>query len=146
MSKSNKIPTNPLSLIVKSDTANLVYIRNFIEESALKYGFDDDITNKIVLAVDEACVNIIKHAYKSNPDNDIKIVIDTNDDRFEVSIIDSGISFNPDTVNILDGLNNLSKYKKGGLGMYLMKSLVDKVEYIIQKNNSNMVKLVMYKR
>ena len=59
MSKFNNTFKRELS--VKSTTDNLAQIREFMKEAALESGFSEDVTGKIVLAVDEACTNIIKH-------------------------------------------------------------------------------------
>ena len=51
-------------LIVKSSTDNLSLIRDFTKTAAADSGFPEDTIGKIILAVDEACTNVIKHAYK----------------------------------------------------------------------------------
>jgi len=61
-------------LVIKSSTDNLAVVREFIETSALESGFSEKVVKKISLAVDEACTNIIKHAYNYSPDNDIVIL------------------------------------------------------------------------
>lgn len=116
-------------LRVKSRTDNLSVIRDFISENALSAGIDEAVVDKIMLAVDEACTNIIKHAYKSSPEGEIILTIDYDENKFTITIIDYGKSFEPERVP----LPNLQKYYKehkvGGLGMYLMKSLMDDVKY-----------------
>ena len=112
-------------------------IRKFVTDIALASGFDDDATNRIVLAVDEACTNIIKHAYHSNPSKPIEIDVISNENRFEIIITDYGDSFKPDAINTNDVKSRIVNYKKGGLGMFLMKSLVDRVEYFIENNKKN---------
>ena len=59
---SNKNNTLFREVVVKSTTANLSKIREFMKETAHECGFSDDVIGKIILAVDEACTNIIKHA------------------------------------------------------------------------------------
>jgi serine/threonine-protein kinase RsbW len=63
LNASNKILSEKLS--VNSNTDNLSHIREFTRTSAEKAGFSEDTIGKIILAVDEACTNIIKHAYKN---------------------------------------------------------------------------------
>ena len=55
-------------LIVQSRTENLSKIRDFVSNKASESGISNDEVENIMLAVDEACTNIIKHAYKSFPD------------------------------------------------------------------------------
>lgn len=128
-------------LRVKSRTENLSAIRDFVSEKALDAGIPPATVENIMLAVDEACTNIIKHAYKSSPEGEIILNIDYNKKKFTVTIIDYGKSFEPDRVP----LPNLQKYyrehKVGGLGIYLMKSLMDDVKYTSVPGEYNQVLL-----
>ena len=59
-------------LVIKSRTENLSSLRDFISDNANNAGLSTDDIDDIILAVDEACTNIIKHAYKSVPDGEIQ--------------------------------------------------------------------------
>ena len=65
-------------LVIKSKTENLSTIREFVSENANDAGLSKEEIDDIILAVDEACTNIIKHAYKSFPDGEIIIAIDNS--------------------------------------------------------------------
>ncbi len=145
MSKSTKNISKQLKLKIFSKTESLVKVRNFVNKEALNFGFDEDTVNKIVLAVDEACTNIIKHAYKYIPDKIIEIEVKPNNEKFEVKLTDYGISFDPEAIITPDIKSYIMKYRKGGLGMYLIKSLVDKVEYNVNQTKCNTVRLIKYK-
>ena len=123
--------TSPSAFRVKiqSQTEQLQLVRSFISKAAQQFGFDEESVHRIALAVDEACTNIIKHAYEFAPDNDIDIRIITNDHKFEVIITHHGKSFDPESVRVPDMREYLSSYRKGGLGMHIMRSMMDKVEY-----------------
>lgn len=116
-------------LKVKSRTDNLSVIRDFIRNSAKDAGIAPEDADNIILAVDEACTNIIKHAYKSVPDGEIIIRIEYNNRKFKVTIIDFGNSFEPEKVPSPDLKKYYREHKVGGLGMYLMKKLMDDVKY-----------------
>ena len=132
---------NISELIVKSRTENLSLIRDFISSKASAAGLIKEDIENIMLAVDEACTNIIKHAYSSYPDGEIVIKLEFNSEKILISIIDKGSTFNPDAVPDPD----LQKYYKngrvGGLGMYLMKTLMDDVKYISVPGEYNKVLL-----
>jgi serine/threonine-protein kinase RsbW len=130
------------TLKIQSRTEHLSRVRDFIATNAREFGFDEESVNKIALAVDEACTNIIKHSYRFAPDKEIEISVRLHPDEFEIVITDRGTSFDPKTVEVPDMKEYLSKYKKGGLGMYLMRSLMDKVEYRIIPGKRNEVRLV----
>jgi serine/threonine-protein kinase RsbW len=133
-----------LNLKIQSKTEKLILVREFISEAARKFGFDNESVNKITLAVDEACTNIIKHAYEFSPSQEIDLKVKMNDGEFVVVITDKGKSFDPQQIKVPNMREYLSHYQKGGLGMHLMRSLVDKVEYKIYPAKKNEVRLVKY--
>ena len=134
------------TLTIESRTDRLIAVRDFVSAAARKFGFNDEEISKIALAVDEACTNVIKHAYKFDPGKEITVTIKGNDAEFEVSVLDSGKQFNPSEVHSPDMKEYLSHYRRGGLGVYLMKSLMDKIEYDIVPGRQNKVRLIKYLR
>jgi serine/threonine-protein kinase RsbW len=132
-----------LSMNVPSKTENLSAVRDFISDAARRFGFADEDVSNIALAVDEACTNIIKHAYNFDASKEINIVVRMKSPEFEILIADKGKHFRPENVAMPDMKEYLTKYKKGGLGMLLMQKLMDKVEYRIQPSR-NVVRLVKY--
>jgi serine/threonine-protein kinase RsbW len=140
----NSADTYQKELLVKSTTDNLSEIREFMKSTAKQCGFSDDVIGKIILAVDEACTNIIKHAYKYSPDGFIKITIKFADYKFEISITDEGIHFNPNSIPEPDIKEYYKQKKVGGLGVYLIKKLMDEVEYYTLTGNKNQVVLTKY--
>lgn len=139
MSIRNKNRTGELR--VKSKTENLSEIRDFVSGNARAAGILEATVENIILAVDEACTNIIKHAYKLSPEGEIIIKINYDDEKFTVTIIDYGKSFEPDRVPLPDLQKYYREHRVGGLGMYLMKSLMDNVEYISVPGEYNQVLL-----
>ena len=126
---------------VKSKTENLSVIRDFVSENALNAGIPMAKVEDIMLAVDEACTNIIKHAYKSSPEGEIIINIEYNKEKFTITIIDYGKSFEPERVPLPDLQKYYREHKVGGLGIYLMKSLMDDVKYTSIPGKYNQVLL-----
>ena len=132
---------NSSELIVKSKTENLSLIRDFISSQASSSGISAEQIENIMLAVDEACTNIIKHAYKSFPEGDIVIKLEFNNEKLIISIIDHGNTFDPSAVPDPDLQKYYRNGKVGGLGMYLMKTLMDDVKYISVPGKYNKVLL-----
>lgn len=132
---------NIKTLKVKSRTENLSQIRDFVNSSASEVNVPADIVENIILAVDEACTNIIKHAYKYSPDGEILIKIKPSSSKFVVSIIDNGISFEPETIPEPDLQKYYRQRRVGGLGVYLMRTLMDEVKYISKPGKYNEVLL-----
>lgn len=131
-------------LTIKSTTENLLKVREFIKAAAEDCLFPEETVEKIVLAVDEACTNIIKHAYNYSPDGLINISISVANKKFIVAITDNGERFDPETVPEPDIREYYKKKKVGGLGMYLMKKLMDEVKYSTLDDNKNQVLLIKY--
>lgn len=131
-------------IVVKSTTENLIHIRRFTELAANEFGFSDDEVGKIILAVDEACTNIIKHAYKLSPDGEIKITITFDQNKLVISIVDHGNHFDPNLIPEPDIQEYYKQKKSGGLGMFLIKKLMDEVIYSTTSGNKNQVTLIKY--
>jgi serine/threonine-protein kinase RsbW len=133
-----------LELKIQSQTEKLIFVREFVSEAARKFGFDEEAVSKIALAVDEACTNVIKHSYEYAPNKEIEIMVQTKNTAFEVVIIHQGKSFDPQAVKAPDMKEYLSHYRRGGLGMHLMRSLMDAVEYRAGKDRTSEVHLVKH--
>lgn len=128
-------------LVIKSRTENLSSLRDFISDNANNAGLSTDDIDDIILAVDEACTNIIKHAYKSVPDGEIIIEINYNARKFTIKLIDHGYSFDPESVPVPDLQKYLRQRKVGGLGLYLMRTLMDDVKYVSVPGEYNQILL-----
>lgn len=129
---------------IESRTERLMAVREFVSAAARECGFPDDEVSKIALAVDEACTNIIKHAYRNDPTKEILVSVKNNNGGLEIAIIDYGTGFDPTRIQSPDMKEYLSHYRHGGLGIYLMKSLMDKVEYKIESGKRNEVLLTKF--
>lgn len=132
------------SIKIKSKTERLIAVRDFVSSAAREFGFPDEEISKITLAVDEACTNVIKHAYNFDPAKIITVSVRGSNGAFEVSIQDTGKQFNPAGVQTPDMKEYLSHFRRGGLGVYLMKTLMDKVEYNFKPGSPNEVRLIKY--
>jgi serine/threonine-protein kinase RsbW len=131
-------------LTILSRTEKLKSVRDFVAAEATAFGFDEETVNKISIAVDEACTNIIKHSYEFAKDKSIDITISTKKEEFEIIIAHDGKTFNPDAVTQPDMKEYLTHYRRGGLGMHLMRSLMDRVEYSVKNGKRSEVRLLKY--
>jgi serine/threonine-protein kinase RsbW len=120
---------NIYEMKVKSTTENLAVIRAFVEEKASQSGIDKSVIEKIVLAVDEASTNIIKHAYNYDASTEFVVRVLISKEEFKVLLTDHGKSFDPNQITDPDMPTYLKQRRVGGLGLHLMRHLMDKVEY-----------------
>jgi serine/threonine-protein kinase RsbW len=130
-------------LDVPSSTENLSMIRAFVGSIGERAGMSPADLVKFELAVDEACANVIEHAYGSDSTREVTVKATLDAEMVQIEIVDTGCGFDPSAVEQVD-LDQLVKNRKsGGLGMRLIKSVMDEVQYQIvpgQKNELRMVK------
>jgi serine/threonine-protein kinase RsbW len=120
-------------------------IREFVGEIARTGGFSDKEVYNIQLASDEAASNIIEHAYEGISDGFLEISCDVKGDAITIILVDHGESFDPSDVPAPDLKADLSERKIGGLGIFLMRKLMDEVHYDAEPGE-NRNKLTMIKR
>jgi serine/threonine-protein kinase RsbW len=117
--------------------SNLKGIREFIRTSLKEQGLSEIDMAAIILALDEMCSNLMIHAHHCNPDHRLELHLDvTEKDQLIFEIVDEGNIFNINQFNS-DNIGNLIHEKrKGGLGIRLVKSIMDKVEYFERDGKS----------
>lgn len=127
---------------ISASTRNLSEVRNFITDHAESYGFVEGQIADIRLAVDEAVTNIIKHAYQNDTSKEINITLKFNDNQLCILLTDTGKTFEFETYELPDIKKQIEQKKRGGMGVYLIHSLMDKVSYTRkgQKNRMTMCK------
>lgn len=131
-------------LKIPSQTDNLEIIRDFVAGIARKVGFGVEDTNKIELALDEACTNVIEHAYQHDESKDIDIAVKIDTNKFTIVVADRGRSFNVEEIELPDMESYLAELRVGGLGIYLIKTLMDEVDYQSKSDGKNQVIMVKY--
>jgi len=100
----------------------------------------------IQLASDEAASNIIEHAYENISDGVLEISCGLKGDVITIILVDHGESFDPSHVPAPNVNADLSERQIGGLGLYLMRKLMDEVRYEADaKNNRNTLTLIKQK-
>ncbi len=128
-----------IELNIKSDPELLSILRAAIAQFCRLSGFSNLLTSKIVLAVDEACANVIKHAYDGQTGQPIQVVCSSTDENIQIIIYDNGKPVNESDIKP----RSLDDLRPGGLGVYLIKNVMDKVTYSYHCDTGN--KLVMIK-
>ncbi len=128
-----------ISKTFASETKSLSEIRKFIEDFLKTHKVIEEEREKIILAIDEACTNKIKHAYHFNSSMKILVKLKIKKDNFIAEIIDWGEPFDPDSIPIPDISENMKNRKVGGFGIFLMKKLVDDIEYKFNSTGENIL-------
>lgn len=131
-------------LTVPGHLKNLARIGNFVTEAAAQAGLNEQAVYAVHMAVDEACTNIIKHAYGGESQGKIRLVCQAQADGLLVEIYDQGQPFDPAQVPELDINAPLSERNRGGMGMFFIRRLMDRVEYRFNTPQGN--QLTLFKR
>lgn len=130
-----------LELEIDGKLENLSVIADFIATVMRQIGTEKEIF-EVQTAVDEACTNIIQHAY-SGKGGVIAISCELQDNDIVITITDKGMPFDPGSVPPPDLEADLNHRGVGGLGIYLMRKLMDDVSYDFDAEKGN--KLTMRK-
>ncbi len=132
------------TLTIPSSTRYLEDVRQFVESHASRAKFSEDIVEQLKMAVDEACANVIEHAYKGQDEHAIDIAVIVKPDRFTVRIRDEGVGFNQSSYSEPD-IRQLAKARQsGGFGVHIIRKLMDQVEYG-KRGGKNVLSLTKYR-
>ena len=121
-------------------------IREFVGEIARQGGFSEKDVYNIQLATDEAASNMIEHAYEDIPDGVIDLSCGMEGEQIRIVLIDYGEPFDPSAIPLPDLKADLSDRKIGGLGIFLMRKLMDEVHYEPKPDKSNVLTMIKRKR
>jgi len=121
-------------------------IREFVGDIARAGGFGDKDVYNIQLAADEAASNIIEHAYEGVSDGLLELSCGVKGNIITIILVDHGESFDPSAVPMPDLKADLSERKIGGLGIFLMRKLMDEVRYEVKPNKNNVLTMTKRKR
>jgi serine/threonine-protein kinase RsbW len=121
-------------------------IRDFVGSIARQGGFSNKDVYNIQLATDEAASNIIEHAYQGVTDGVLDLSCGMKEDVIKIVLIDYGEPYDPSSITMPDIKADLSERKIGGLGIFLMRKLMDEVHYEPRTDKSNVLTMIKRKR
>jgi anti-sigma regulatory factor (Ser/Thr protein kinase) len=125
---------------VQSDPKYLSVIRTVTAKMGELYGLSESTIEDVKLAVDEACSNVIKHAYGGDPNKNILVKYRVTKKGFEVLIEDNGFKVQPESI---EG-RSLEDIRPGGLGVHLIKRAFDIFQFDQRKRKGNRLRLVRF--
>jgi len=125
-------------------TEELHSIRQTVEGEAVRFGFDRETAFRLALAVDEASTNIIRHSYGGNPAQHFELEIATTGDQFIVMLTDHGKSFDPTLLPRLDMQRYFERCARGGLGVHIIKLVMDDVTYAVTGDRVNQLRMMKH--
>jgi anti-sigma regulatory factor (Ser/Thr protein kinase) len=130
----------PLRMTILSQTENLPDVRAAAEGICRELGFDSTSAGAVVLSVDEALTNVIRHAYHGREDQRIDIEFATEGDpprELRIRLRDYGQFVDPSTIKSRD----LADVRPGGLGVHIISNCMDHVRYAPADGGGTMLTL-----
>lgn len=132
---------SPVILDIPADPASLFMVRALVGKVSEKLGFDPGERNKLVLAVDEACTNVIRHAYGNNFVGRIVLTFLLKRDQLEIRIRDFGKAADPATFQP----RKLDEVRPGGLGIHFIRSAVDHLQYETPPEGGTLLRMIKFR-
>ncbi len=146
-----KKSTGLLSIHAPGDGSYLSQIRRLIADLARQVGFSDEEIAKIEMAVDEACSNVLEHAYAPNKQwcwqhrgPELRLAIRIQDSRLIIELNDHGQRFDFANYRPADLEDSLRQMRPGGYGIVIMRRFMDEVQYSSSDETGNTLRLVKY--
>ena len=124
--------------------SSLAEIGEFIVKAAQAAGLDKRATYAVQMAVDEACSNIVEHAYMGRRTGQIECTCEISSKSLTITLCDQGKPFDPTFASDPDLSPKLKDRTSGGLGIYFIRKLMDRVEYSAS-DRGNVLKLVKHR-
>ncbi len=117
------------SITLTNDVQQVPQLAEFMDHVCEAMGFDDLTTMQMNLAIEEAVVNVMNYAYPEGTTGNVNVEVQANDVRLKLVISDSGKFFDPTSVTAADTTLSAEERSIGGLGIFLVRQLMDSVNY-----------------
>ena len=129
-----------LRLAVRSDPMLLSSIRGLVHGWLDSWDIEKEIADDVVLAIDEACTNAIRHAYEGRCDGSVELTLHAEEEHFEFRVSDQGVSCPPECAERRPlAPPDLDNLEPGGLGIQLIHKVFDEVDFCPGVSGGNCV-------
>jgi anti-sigma regulatory factor (Ser/Thr protein kinase) len=129
------------TLSLRADLGDLAAVREFVARIGGDLGLDADVIYDLQLAVDEACANVINHGYGGQAGR-IDVTVEPAEEGVQVVVRDWGGAFDPHVVHTPDVQAPLEERRLGGLGLFLMRKVMDDVSFAFDAERGNTLRMV----
>jgi len=116
-------------LMLKNDISLVKELNSFVKSVNQEMGLDKSLSMKLMLAVEEAVVNVMDYAYPNGMEGEVRIDVKVTSDRLNYTITDRGMAFAPTEVSKADTTLSVEDRPIGGLGILLVRNLMDSINY-----------------
>jgi serine/threonine-protein kinase RsbW len=133
---------------VAAHARNLVLVREFLHGAIRRSHLPPECANKVVLAVDEAVANTIEHGYVGREGGKVEVRVDADNRQFKITIRDNGVAYDPASSSTdklsLDLQKHIESGSRQGLGLFIMRRVMDEVSYRSIGGEVNELTMVKY--
>jgi serine/threonine-protein kinase RsbW len=126
------------SIRIRADLARLADVRAHVREAARMLGADDRAVDDLVQTVDEWVTNVIVHGYRGG-DGPIDVTVERSGEQVVVAVTDRAPLFDPRSAPAFDPTVPLERRRLGGMGIHLMRELMDQVDHRPAAGGGNVV-------
>ena len=116
-------------LVIKNDISEISKLATFIGELSEELDFTPELNFNLNLVLEEAVSNVILYAYGKEEQKEISLVAYLSDNNLVFVLTDSGMEFDPTKVPDADVTLSAEEREIGGLGIYLIRQIMNTVEY-----------------
>ena len=123
-------------LVLPNDIETIPQLNEFIDSVAEEVGLEMSLTMSLNLALEEAVVNVMEYAYPEGQKGNVEIEVTADQQWMTFVITDTGIAFDPTTKEDADTTLSAEERPIGGLGIFLVRQLMDVIDYKRQDNKN----------
>ena len=118
-----------LSLTLRNHASEVSRLVDRLEAFGAEAGLPPDVTFRLTLSLDEIVCNVIRHGFDDDAEHQILVTVDVSDGVVTAAVVDDGTAFDPREAPLPDLDAPLDQRQPGGLGMHLVRTTMDEVDY-----------------
>jgi anti-sigma regulatory factor (Ser/Thr protein kinase) len=119
-----------MTILVRNDLAELHRVGRVVSEFWTDRGLPSELEGDVNLALEEILANVIRHGYGDSREHEIVVRLEADGGEVRVAVEDDGVPFNPlEEAPSVDVTAPLAERPIGGLGLFLVRHLMDRLVY-----------------
>ncbi len=118
-----------MTIVLRNELAELGRVSQEVAEFWSQHGLPAELEGDLNLALEEILANIILHGYRDGAEHEIVVRLEAEPAEVRAAVEDDGVAFNPLEAPEPDLSAPLDQRRIGGLGLHLVRNLVDRLQY-----------------
>lgn len=138
------MPQNPLHVRIANQLSELPKLHRSVEEFANAFRITDEVVFSVNLVFDELLTNTISYGYRDSEPHYIDVILEAGPSSLQILIADDGMRFNPLKIPDPDITSPLEHREVGGLGVHLVRSVMDDLSYVYEDGKNKLTLIKQY--